>query len=138
MDKPSQNIKHDPTIEKVLSRMPEDIADSFNDEQLMHLRNAIGAREWGSHAVDFRGTFKFPLVRWRYYYVLLLGRNYRDLSRKEKQFALLATAFFTALFLIFSTLLGILILYLLKSAAGIDIFPNFSFGVWGWFKGLWA
>ena len=27
--------------------------------------------------------------------------------------------------------LGILLLYLVKSAAGIDLIPGFSFGVWG-------
>ena len=36
-----------------------------------------------------------------------------------------------------STLFGILVLYLIKSALGIDIFKGFSFGVWDWFKGLW-
>lgn len=129
-----QNIKDDPTIQKVLSRMPKDMANSFNDEQLTHLKNAIGAREWGSHAVDVRGTFKFPLIRWRYYYVLLLGKNYRELNRQERQFSLLITAMFTTLFIIFSTLLGLLILYLLKSAAGIDLFPEFSLGIWDWFR----
>ena len=27
--------------------------------------------------------------------------------------------------------LAILTLYLIKSALGLDIFPNFSFGIWG-------
>ena len=35
----------------------------------------------------------------------------------------------------FSTLLGLLILYLVKSALGIDLVPGFSLGTWGWFKG---
>ncbi|MCG6508060.1 hypothetical protein K6U15_15045, partial [Vibrio parahaemolyticus] len=32
--------------------------------------------------------------------------------------------------------LSFLALYLLKSAMGIDIFPNYSLGIWDWFKGL--
>lgn len=129
-------IREQPAIKELLSKMPEKIADRFDDEQLTHLLTAIGSRKWGKHAVDLRGTLKFPLIKWRYYYVVLLGKNYRDLSRKEKAFSLMAATLVTTFFLILSTLLGILVLYLIKSALGIDIFPNFSFGVWGWFKGL--
>jgi len=32
------------------------------------------------------------------------------------------------------SVLGVLILYLVKSALGIDLIPGFSFGVWGWFQ----
>lgn len=31
--------------------------------------------------------------------------------------------------------LAVLVLYLVKSALGIDLVPGFSLGVWGWFKG---
>jgi hypothetical protein len=33
-----------------------------------------------------------------------------------------------------SAAVGILVLYLIKSALGIDLIPGFSFGVWGWFQ----
>jgi hypothetical protein len=39
-----------------------------------------------------------------------------------------------ALFVTVSTLFGLLVLFLVKSAMGIDIFPNFSLGIWGWFQ----
>ena len=32
--------------------------------------------------------------------------------------------------------LAVLVLYLVKSALGIDLVPGFSLGVWGWFKGV--
>lgn len=131
-----KSIKNDPVIKNLLARMPQNIANSFNDEQLTNLMTAIGSRSWGNHAVDKRGTFKVPFYRWRFYYVFLLGRNYRDLSRKEKQLSIISTAIFSTLFLMFSTSIGLLILYLIKSALGIDIFPGFSFGIWSWFKGL--
>ena len=35
-------------------------------------------------------------------------------------------------FLALCTLLGLLALYIAKSAAGIDLFPGFSLGIWGW------
>lgn len=53
--------------------------------------------------------------------------------RREKQPARWALAGATAVLLTISTLLGLLVLYLLKSAAGIDLFPGFSLGIWGWF-----
>jgi hypothetical protein len=114
--------------------MPEEVAASFTDEQLTHLLTAVGSRGWGKHKVDFRGTFKLPFYQWRYYYVLLAGKNYRELSRQEKRMSLVITAVASSLFLTFSAVLGLLVLYLIKSALGIDIFPEFSLGIWGWFK----
>lgn len=129
------SIKQDPFVQNLLERIPEDLHDSFTDEQLIHLKVALGARSWGNHKIDLRGTVK--LLRWRYYYVFLAGRNRRELSSRERNISRLLQAGIFSLFLCFCTGLGILILYLLKSAAGIDLIPGFSFGVWGWFKSLW-
>ena len=129
-----EKITNQPAIKKLLSRMPEQVASSFTDEQLTHLLTAVGSRSWGKHKVDFRGTFKLPFYQWRYYYVLLAGRNYRELSRKERRMSLLITTVISTLFLMFSAVLGLLVLYLIKSALGIDLFPGFSLGIWGWFK----
>nr|WP_232349049.1 3-phosphoshikimate 1-carboxyvinyltransferase [Neptunomonas qingdaonensis] len=106
--------------------------ESFTQEQLAALKIAFGARKWGQHPVDLRGTLKF--WRWRYYFVFLAGRNKRDLSRREQDLSRIATAFAVASFLLFATIVGLIVLYLIKSALGIDIFPNYSLGLWGWFK----
>jgi len=37
-------------------------------------------------------------------------------------------------FLLVSAAVGILVLYLVKSALGIDLIPGYSCGVWDWFK----
>jgi hypothetical protein len=63
-----------------------------------------------------------------------MGRNQRSLSRRERRISLMIKTFCLFLFLAFSTLMGLLVLYLAKSAAGIDLFPGFSLGIWGWFK----
>ncbi|WP_299200247.1 3-phosphoshikimate 1-carboxyvinyltransferase [uncultured Amphritea sp.] len=118
--------------EGLLKRLPEDIRHTFTQEQLSALKIAFGARKWGKHPVDIRGTLK--IWSWRYYFVILLGRNRRELSRAEKKTAAFIQAFFLLTFLTVSTLLGLLTLYLIKSAAGIDLFPGFSLGIWGWFK----
>ena len=66
-----------------------------------------------------------------------MGRNYRNITRQEQLFSAFAVAIFFTLLITFSVLLGILVLYLIKSALGIDLIEGFSFGVWDWFKGLW-
>jgi len=126
--------RHDPFIAGLKERLPEELRESFTEEQLEALKLAFGTRSWGKHSVDLRGTVKF----WhrRYYFVFLAGRNYRQLSRLEQELSLLGKATVLAVILLACGLVGLLLLYLLKSALGIDIFPDYSFGVWTWFKGL--
>ena len=126
--------RHDPFIAGLKERLPEELRESFTEEQLEALKLAFGTRSWGKHSVDMRGTVKF----WhrRYYFVFLAGRNYRQLSRLEQELSLLGKATVLAVILLACGLVGLLLLYLLKSALGIDIFPDYSFGVWTWFKGL--
>lgn len=137
-DSPKQtitdNIRNDAGIQRMLERMPKSVQESFSDEQLMHIRNAIGARNWGNHKIDCRGVMSFPFFKWRFYYVFLFGKNRRHLSSREKRIADGAGAVMAAGLLTFFVLFVIVVLYLLKSAAGIDIFPGFSFGLWTWFK----
>lgn len=128
------DIRRDPSIQRLLERMPESVQESFDDEQLMHIRNAVGARNWGNHSVDSRGVLTLPMLKWRYYYVFLIGRNRRELSDKERRMAALLGAMFITGMTTFAILSGLLVLYLIKSALGIDLFPNFSLGIWGWFK----
>ena len=127
-------IQQDPAIRNLLNRMPINVQNSFTDDQLAHLKIAIGARQWGNHAVDCRGVVKF--FKYRYYFVFLAGRNKRNLNAKEQRFALLAQTVIVTLLSFCSLLILLLIAYLIKSALGINIFENFSFGIWSWFKEL--
>lgn len=130
---PSDDIRQDPAIQKLLERMPSEVQQSFTEQQLSYLRVALGARQWGKHKLDVRGTL--GLGSWRYYYVLVAGRNKRSEHRSHKV-GLLAKAVLVSMLLVISTVLGLLLLYLLKSALGIDLFADFSLGIWGWFKAL--
>ena len=130
-------LKEEPSVRKLLSRMPNSVADSFSDEQLLHLKVALGSRQWGRHKIDFRGTFPLPFFSSNIYYVFLLGKNHRDLTRSEITISAFTFALFFSFFIILSIMGGILILYLVKSALGIDLIEGFSFGVWAWFKELW-
>ena len=126
------DIHQDPVITRLLEKMPKKVASSFNEEQLSHLRNAIGAREWGKHKLDVRGTVKF--FKWRYYYVILAGRNRRSLSEKEVKVARVLTASIVATFITFAVLLGLIVIYLIKSALGINLIDGWSLGLWDWLK----
>ena len=128
------NLQQDPAIKSLLERMPKNIQSTFTDEQLAHLKIAIGARQWGNHTVDCRGVVKF--FKYRYYYVFLAGRNRRELSAKEQKIARFTQALILSIAATFIILFTLLVLYLVKSALGIDIFDGYSFGVWSWFKGL--
>ena len=127
-------IASDPAIRSLLNRMPREIQSSFTEEQLAHLKLAIGARQWGIHSMDCRGVIKF--FKYRYYFVLLAGRNRRELSKKEQKIAAISQAITISMFSFFVITILLLIIYLVKSALGIDIFSNYSFGVWAWFKEL--
>ena len=137
MTRSTSQTANDPAVKSLLDRMPPEVAESFTEEQLAHLHSALGARSWKKHSVDIRSTFPVPFIRRRIYFVLLMGRNRRDLTRREKQLSAITFALFIAAFIGASTLFGLLVLYLIKSALGINLFENFSLGIWGWFKELW-
>lgn len=128
----NDEIKDDPFVKGLLEKLPAGDRESFSPEQLQALKIALGGRSWGAHAIDARWTLKF--WHWRYYFVFLAGRNRRELSRREQALSRFAMALFLSVFLVLSTLIGLLVLYLIKSALGIDLLPGVSLGIWGWFK----
>lgn len=126
------SILQDPVVSKLLEKVPVDMRGSFSTEQLVALKVALGGRTWGTHSVDLRWTMKW--WRWQYYFVVLAGRNRRALSDRQRRVQRVAMAIVLLVFLSFSVSVGLLVIYLLKSALGVDVFPGFSFGVWDWFK----
>ena len=83
-------------LKRMLNKMPTEVAESFTEEQLIALNKAVGGFSWARHKVDLRGTISI----WRssYYFVILWGRNRRELSRFEKQLGQLSVAFIITLF----------------------------------------
>lgn len=126
------SIKFDPFVAGLLERLPKENKDSFTDEQLLSLKIALSGRRWGHHAFDIRGVLGF--WNWRYYYVFIGGRERRELSRRHLKVARTTKALTLLVFLSFSTILGLLGLYLAKSAFGINILQGYSLGIWSWFK----
>jgi hypothetical protein len=95
---------------------------------------AIGSGQYRKHKIDIRGTIPVPFYPSRIYFVLLMGRNIRNLSRQEKSIAITSILLLTVIFLVFSTSLGLMILYVFKSALGINLLEGYSLGLWDWLK----
>lgn len=120
-------------FEKALrEKLPEHTADTFSEAQIHALYRIFGDSQWKKHPVDLRATL--GVWRWRYYVRLVAGRDKRALTRREQQLGLAMRILLIVGVAAVSTLLGLLLIYLGKSGLGIDVIPNFSFGIWGWFK----
>jgi hypothetical protein len=132
-----QHPVDDPAVKSLLKRMDPNIANSFSIEQLVALRRVVGLRGGRLHSVDVRTTVKLPFLPWSFYAVFVAGKNRRALSQGEKNIAIGMLLLIITLSLLTVCLIGLLVVYLLKSWLGINIFESFSFGVWDWFKNLY-
>lgn len=129
------NKKQQKLLAHFYSSLDENVIDSLSAEQKKSIEHAIIATGLGTNnKVDIRKSIS--IFNKRYFFVLLLGRDYRQQLRSESPFALFMLTLLIAMGTIGVLGLAIFALYLIKSAMGIDIFHNFSFGVWDWFKAL--
>jgi len=129
----NNSIHSDSTIKGLLERIPDSFDSNFTDQQLEGLKIALGTRKWRDHPIDFR--YSVGLLKWRYYFVFIAGRDIRTSRLRDHPLFKASEVLFLTLLVIFMLSFAVLLAYLLKSALGINIFPNYSFGVWGWFKG---
>lgn len=129
-----KTLEKNSQVNQLLKKMDKSVADSFSYKQRKALQKVINARDWQQHRIDFRPTLALPFLPWNFYMVFLLGVNKRGLLPAERFMA--ATMFLLVLFIIGLALIGSLfvLLYLLKSWLGIDIFANESLGLWDEFK----
>lgn len=72
--------------------------------------------------------------RWRRQGSRFGGFEFRRLSAMAYEVKRLSKRILSGLLLLYATACGVLVLYLIKSALGIDLIEGFSFGVWGWFQ----
>jgi len=120
-------------LQGLLSKMPPDIAASYTREQLLHLDDALRKNK-ARLPVNVKGRVSVPFTTTRFFWVFLAGRDKRALSRGEINVKKTTLALFIIGAIMVSTLFGLLTLYLIKSALGINLFEHFSLGIWGWFK----
>lgn len=123
---------NDPFTNNVINSIPADVRDTFSDAQLDALQLALTkVHSRSRHLLDVR--VQIPLYWARYYIVFLLGRDMRShvqeilLNRRQRSSRAAQIGFiaFTGwLFIAGIAVTGFIILYLIKSAVGIDIFPD--------------
>ncbi|MGF1749680.1 hypothetical protein L4D74_13235 [Vibrio cionasavignyae] len=116
--------------------LDHDTQQDLTEEQKLAIEKAVDRVGLvAKHSLDVRKTF--PWFGKRYYVVLLSGRDRRATSRQgESKWLVYATTALVTTLLLTGVLLALLALYLLKSALGIDIFEDFSLGIWDWFQSL--
>ena len=112
-----------------MSRHPNETVLFLTDKQLSYIKEAVSNEGYRNHKIDYRGTIPIPFYSSRVYFVLLMCRNLLTAIRNEKSIAPM-----TILFLSLSTLIGLVVIYILKSALGINLFEGFSLGLWDWLK----
>ncbi len=111
------------TLEALDEKQKEDVAQAL-----------LSTHPSVSHKINLRGGFSF--FNRRYYWLFLFGRDRRAHKRKYSTLTTLISTVIVVFILLFFITGTVLSLYLVKSALGIDIFKNFSFGIWDWFKSL--
>jgi len=113
----------------VIKRISPNIRASLTATQLSAIEAAVrGGSPRKEHPVDVR--LCIPLFFVRYYFVLLVGRDRRlgtkrSEAKRRHNMSISGILLFLILGLSPIILLIILILYVLKSALGIDLLPGF-------------
>ncbi|MEQ9844843.1 hypothetical protein [Pectobacterium brasiliense] len=131
----NESNKRPLVIERFYEALDGKTDTELTSEQRLAVEQAVMSITASSmHWVDVRKSF--PFLNRRYYFVFLFGLDHRKRPRKESTlFRILLTALilFTGLFCMLAALL---MLYMIKSALGIDIFPHFHLGIWDWWLSL--
>lgn len=113
----------------VFSTIPPEILRALTPRQKETLARTLEQYFTAKHAIDIRGTLPLPFIPKRLYYVLLAGADRRKMTRAESAIQLSTIVLLILSFFLLSAFLGIVLLYLLKSALGINLFTTFSLGV---------
>lgn len=118
----------DPFTHHVYESIDPRVRETFTPSQVHAIETAIRANKpYQKHPVDLRGVI--PLFFIRFYFVLLMGRDRRLPTRnkedKRRKKASLTSAMLSVYTLACMLLpIGLGLLYLIKSALGIDLFEG--------------
>ncbi|CAA7621960.1 3-phosphoshikimate 1-carboxyvinyltransferase [Magnetospirillum sp. SS-4] len=137
---PEAPFEADPFCKALFESLGPDIRASFTETQINALVSSLTRMNRQRHSIDLRA--QVSLFFQRYYVVLLAGPDRRHkvmktLARRRRLsfHAGTGATLGVAGFMSFSvlTVIGLLAAYLLKSMAGIDIFPDRH--LWDFFSG---
>ena len=119
-------------IRRFKSKVPADVAESYDAHQFEAIAAVFGARHWRRHAIDRR--LVFPLFGRNFYVVALAGGERRSPTRRLSDrllhpVATIGNAAFALVFFIAILFSLFAVLYVLKSFLGINLMPNTSLGI---------
>jgi len=124
----------DPYIENILEQVPPKVARTLTRDQWEGFRAALKAAHLtGRHFVDIR--FILPLYLTRIYCILIFGKDTRErvehvlIERRKRMGMLIGAAVLATGFLFLLTVI-LLVLYILRIAAEMDLVPGFGPGQW--------
>ncbi|MEE8059326.1 MAG: 3-phosphoshikimate 1-carboxyvinyltransferase [Pseudomonadales bacterium] len=126
-------IRDDPFIYGLLQRMPEDVGKEFTEVQLRAIYQALTFNQQRIHPVDFRGAIGIPGFSW--YFVFLAGTDHRRTIRNRAIMFRKFEILFVLITLATLAFLGITFSYIVKSMLNINLFSDFSLGLWDWIIG---
>lgn len=124
---------NDPFLERFFARIPQDVAASFDDDQLLAIKKAFAESSSRTHSLDIR--LSVPLLFKRFYFVVIAGPERRTKARRVRQQpgnkSIGVTNVVFSLSVLAVTLLGLAgAAYVVKSAFGIDLVADTSLGLW--------
>ena len=118
----------DPFTYHVMERIDPKVRASLTPAQLSAIKAAVSAsRPSKKHPIDIRGVIPFFLVR--YYFVILSGRDRRVHTQRTEEKRRWLTSLSGGLMLFILgvaplIIILVLMLYLIKSAFGINVMPD--------------
>jgi len=124
-----------PSNQQILQRFPQDVLLSFSDKQKYFIGKVLDEHFSRKHKMVLLWPLSVPFFPSRLYFVFLAGRDIRHLSRQVQHIAMFTILLLIILGLSFSVLLGLLVLYIAKSALGINLFDDVSLGLWHYLSG---
>ncbi|OAT32239.1 hypothetical protein M975_2131 [Buttiauxella brennerae ATCC 51605] len=131
----SNSTRRPLVIEQFYQVLDEQTQAQLTPEQKQEIEDALISVTLSSrHRIDIRKSF--PFFGSRYYMVFLLGRDLRKRLRKESTLVRIIVTILILFGVLFGTLCVLLTLYMLKSAAGIDLIRDFHVGIWDWWLSL--
>ena len=118
-------------IRKVLAKIPPEVADTFSEEQLIALNRVLGGRSWARHKINLYKSFSIlgKNIYLSFQYGIIENRQ----SEIQKHYF---APLFLVLFIAILVIIFLLCLYLIRSYLGINLFDNYSLGLWKYFKEL--
>ena len=119
-------------LDRFFERLPDHLRASFSEEQTQAIAEALISSR--SHGLDWRPVIKLPLLPWSFYLVLLAGKNRRAMSAREQRVAARTLIVLLISAIVILSILGLAVVYLIKSALGIDLIKGYHLGLWFWFE----